>query len=58
MKMCQPHWDQLKEAIDARGMGHLVLKDEAAAEARVKAEVDGTATDKTDRKSTRLNSSH
>jgi hypothetical protein len=31
MKMCMPHWEELKAAIDAAGMGHLVSKDEATA---------------------------
>jgi hypothetical protein len=47
MKMCQPHWDQLRAAIDARGMGHLGAKDSTGALERAQAEVEGTATDKT-----------
>lgn len=26
MKICQPHWDRLRAAIDARGLSHLVAK--------------------------------
>lgn len=26
MKMCQPHWDKLRELVEANGMSHLVAK--------------------------------
>ena len=29
MKVCQLHFDKLKEAMDVRGLGHLVRKDDA-----------------------------
>ncbi len=31
MKICQEHWDKLKEAIEARGLGHLVAGSGATA---------------------------
>lgn len=47
MKFCDKHWKDLREAIDSRGLGHLISKDGAvAAEAMTRA-VQGVA-DKTD----------
>lgn len=47
MKMCQPHWDELRKAIADRGLSHLVAKDGKVAIERVEDELRGTATDKT-----------
>ena len=30
MKWCQPHWEQLRAAVNAQGLGHLVKGGEAA----------------------------
>lgn len=27
MKFCQPHWDELRAALDERGLSHLIAKD-------------------------------
>lgn len=45
MKFCQLHWDELKAAIDERGLSHLIAKDGRGAVNRVVAEIEGTATD-------------
>lgn len=42
MKFCQPHWDALRAAIDARGLTKLVAKDGLAAAARMAREAEGT----------------
>lgn len=45
-KWCEPHWTMLREAIDARGMMHLVAKSGAAAAAMTADELRfGTARD-------------
>lgn len=43
MKFCQPHWDQLREAIKARGMFHLVANSGEEAANRLKKQADGQA---------------
>lgn len=43
MKFCQPHWDALREAINARGLGHLVAVNGRDAHARAVAELKGEA---------------
>lgn len=47
MKICQPHWDALKTAIDIRGLSHLVAKSAKDAVERLKDEVAGVETDDT-----------
>lgn len=47
MRFCQSHWNQLRSAINAAGMGHLGAKDGHEAVERFKQEADGTATDDT-----------
>ena len=47
MKFCQSHWDRLKDAIEARGMGGLIAKSAEAVTHRIQQEVAGTATAKT-----------
>lgn len=47
MKYCQPHWDALRDAIERRGLSHLVAKSGEAAARRARAEIEGTATDRT-----------
>lgn len=44
MKMCQAHWDELKEAVRAKGLYHLVASSGQAAMERAIAEVKGDAT--------------
>lgn len=41
MKMCQPHWDALRKAIEDRGLYHLVAKDGKTAIDNLKAELEG-----------------
>lgn len=41
MKMCQPHWDKLHLAIEARGMGHLIAKSGQEVVGRMKKEAAG-----------------
>lgn len=41
MKFCQPHWDRLLEAIESRGLGHLIAANGREALARTVAEVEG-----------------
>lgn len=43
MRMCQRHWDALRAAIDARGLGRFVAANGRDATARMKAELEGTA---------------
>ena len=43
MKFCQPHWTALKEAIESRGMGHLIAANGRDAFARTVAELEGRA---------------
>lgn len=47
MRFCQEHWDKLRQAIDDRGLSHLVARDGAAAAERIRAELDGTADKRT-----------
>jgi hypothetical protein len=42
--MCQPHWDQLREAIQAKGMFHLVARSGQEAIARIGAELNNQPT--------------
>src|SRR5208337_525496 len=42
MKICQEHWDGLKEAIEARGLGHLVAGSGAKAAPIVTDELEGS----------------
>lgn len=41
MKFCQPHWDRLKDAIESRGLGHLIAANGRDAHARAVAELKG-----------------
>lgn len=41
MRMCQPHWDTLRAAIDERGLSQLVAADGEAAARRVQRELEG-----------------
>lgn len=43
MKFCMPHWNALRAAIDARGMGHLVAKSGAEAVEGLVLELEGRA---------------
>lgn len=43
MKFCQSHWDALREAIESRGLGHLIAANGREAAARTAAELKGTA---------------
>ena len=45
MKFCQAHWDELKAAVERKGMGDLIAPSGAAAVYRMKQELEGTATD-------------
>lgn len=47
MQFCQIHWQALRDAIDARGLAHMIAPDGATARKRLQAEKDGTATDET-----------
>lgn len=40
MKWCQDHWDRLREAIEARGLGHLVAPDGQTAAAQLADELE------------------
>lgn len=42
MNVCQPHWDELRGAIDDRGLSHLVAKDGVAAARNLEAQLQGT----------------
>lgn len=44
MKFCQPHWDELREAILDHGLGHLIAANGREAASRTKAELEGKAT--------------
>ncbi len=44
MKFCEPHWQELKDAIRARGLWHLVASSSEAAFERAKAELGGKGT--------------
>jgi hypothetical protein len=44
MRMCQPHWDLLRAAVDERGMNDLVAKDSKAATDNLVAEMEGAPT--------------
>lgn len=41
MKFCQPHWDRLRAAIEARGLNHLVASNGRDAMARAVADIKG-----------------
>ena len=41
MKFCQPHWNKLRAAIDARGLGHLGAKSGAEAVEAIVLELEG-----------------
>jgi hypothetical protein len=41
MKICQPHWDRLREAIKARGLDHLGAKNGREAIAAVVTDLEG-----------------
>lgn len=43
MKMCRPHWDQLRAAVESRGLGHLIAANGREAHARAVAELKGEA---------------
>jgi hypothetical protein len=45
MKMCKPHWDQLRSAIDARGLTALVAENNKVATERIKAQLDPNSPD-------------
>ena len=47
MRLCQKHWGELREAIRARGIYHLVAKDGESAMKRTVSEINGTADDST-----------
>jgi hypothetical protein len=48
MKFCQPHWEELKKAIDDRGLGHLVSKSGEEAVERTARAHEGTGPTKKD----------
>jgi hypothetical protein len=48
MKMCQSHYEQLKDAIKDRGLWAMVSKSGIAAAQRMKKELDGTGDPKVD----------
>ena len=41
MKICQPHWDRLRKALDVRGIGHLGAKSSGEAMRNVVTELEG-----------------
>lgn len=41
MRMCMPHWEQLRQGVKDRGMMHLVLKSGEEAVKNMKAEIEG-----------------
>jgi hypothetical protein len=43
MKFCQPHWDALRTAVEARGLGHLIAANGRDAVARTVADFAGRA---------------
>lgn len=45
MKFCQDHWNNLREAISARGLDHLVARSGEEAIQRAEQEINNTATD-------------
>lgn len=45
MQICKVHWEQLKHAIEERGLLDLVAPNGQAAVSRMQQELDGTATD-------------
>ena len=47
MKMCKAHWDELREAIRARGIYDMVAPTGEEAARRIAAAANGTATEKT-----------
>ena len=42
MQFCQPHWDELRAAVDERGLATLVSADGEHAMARMKSEIEGS----------------
>lgn len=47
MKFCDFHWQQLRAAIELRGMAHLVSSDDMAVFKRISEEVEGTSSPET-----------
>lgn len=47
MKFCQPHWEELRAAIQTRGLNHLVARSGEEATQRLRDELEGTADNKT-----------
>ena len=45
MRWCQKHWDALRQAIDARGLSHLIAKDGKTAMESMRRELEGVADD-------------
>lgn len=43
--VCQKHWGMMREAVDVRGMSHLVAKDGRAAMENTVAQIEGRATE-------------
>lgn len=43
MKICQTHWDQLRQALDERGLSHLVAKSSEDAHAALVEQLQGDA---------------
>ncbi len=41
MKMCQPHWDALRAAVESRGLGYLIAANSRDAHARAVSELQG-----------------
>lgn len=41
MKFCQPHWDRLRHAIQARGLSDLIAKDGAEAAQQMRDDIEG-----------------
>jgi hypothetical protein len=42
MKMCQPHWEQLRKAIDERGLSGFINKSGEAATVEITSQIHGT----------------
>lgn len=47
MKICEQHWADLRAAIHAKGMSHLVASNAEEVASRLRAELEGTADGKT-----------
>ena len=43
MRICQPHWDRIRKALDDRGIGHLGAKSGAEAVRAIVTELEGRA---------------